>query len=72
VAPIVWYREAWEEQQALIGPDPWEYGWTERNRNNFDTLIGYSHEQGLIKRRFQIEDLFTPIDQGRKRGIERM
>lgn len=72
VAPIVWYREAWEEQQALIGPDPWEYGWTERNRRNFDTLIGYSHEQGLIKQRFQIEDLFTPIDQGRKRGIERM
>ncbi|MGE3645078.1 MAG: ABC transporter substrate-binding protein [Beijerinckiaceae bacterium] len=68
VAPIVWYREAWEEQEELLGPDPWEYGLGERNRNILDTLIGYSHDCGLIKQRFEVDDLFLPVDQGRKRG----
>ena len=40
----------------------------ERNRHTLDTLIGYSFEHGLIKQRFGVDDLFLPLDQGRKRG----
>lgn len=68
IAPIVWYREAWEEQESIIGTDPWEYGLSDRNVHNLDTLIGYSHEQGMIKRKLTMDDLFLPLDQGRKRG----
>ena len=50
IVPLAWYREAWEEQEAILGPDPWEYGLTERNRATLETLVGYSREQGLIKR----------------------
>lgn len=70
LVPLAWYREAWEEQEALLGPDPWEYGLGERNRKNLDTLIGYSHEQGLIKRRHAADDLFLSGTVGHKRGGE--
>ena len=53
IVPLAWYREAWEEQEAILGRDPWEYGLSERNRNNLETLVGYSHEHGLIGRRFR-------------------
>ncbi len=68
IVPLAWYREAWEEQQELMGRDPWEYGLTERNRHNLETLVGYSHEQGLIKRRIPLEELFLSVSQGEGRG----
>ncbi len=70
IVPLAWYREAWEEQEAILGPDPWEYGLTERNRHNIETLAQYSHEQGLTKRRHTADDLFVSVFQGRKRGDE--
>ena len=35
IVPLAWYREAWEEQEAVLGKDPWEYGLTERNSQEF-------------------------------------
>lgn len=70
IVPLAWYREAWEEQEEILGPDPWEYGLTEKNRAALETLVGYSHEQGLIKRRIPLEELFLDVSQGRKRGDE--
>jgi 4,5-dihydroxyphthalate decarboxylase len=68
IVPLAWYQEAWNEQLALLGPDPWEYGLTPQNRHNFETLVGYSHEQGLITRKIPLEELFLEVSQGRKRG----
>jgi 4,5-dihydroxyphthalate decarboxylase len=68
IVPLAWYREAWEEQEGILGPDPWEYGLTDRNRKTLETLVGYSHEQGLIGRRIPLEELFLNTFQGRKRG----
>jgi 4,5-dihydroxyphthalate decarboxylase len=70
IVPLAWYRAAWEEQEATLGPDPWEYGLTKKNRKNLETLASYSHEQGLIKTRPTLERLFLNVDQGRKRGGE--
>jgi len=70
IAPLVWYREAWEEQEAMFGADPWEYGLTERNRRTLETLIGFSHEQGLIRRHIPLEELFLDVSQGARRGDE--
>jgi 4,5-dihydroxyphthalate decarboxylase len=70
IVPLAWYQDAWEEQERVLGPDPWEYGLTERNRKVLDTMIGYSHEQGLIKTRFSPDDLFLSLDQGKGRGGE--
>jgi 4,5-dihydroxyphthalate decarboxylase len=70
IVPLVFYRDVWEEQEDTFGPDPWEYGLTERNRHTLETLAGYVHEQGQIKRRPPIDELFTSIYLGRKRGDE--
>src|SRR5262249_53885138 len=44
IVPLVWYREAWEEQEEIVGTDPWEYGPTERNLKN------NRHDCGLLPR----------------------
>jgi 4,5-dihydroxyphthalate decarboxylase len=67
IVPLAWYREAWEEQERILGKDPWEYGLTERNVKNFERLVTYSHEQGLIKRRPPLDELFLNVSEGRKR-----
>ncbi len=68
IVPLAWYREAWEEQQEILGPDPGEYGLTPRNRHTLETLVGYSHEQGLIRRRIPLDELFLSVSQGEGRG----
>jgi 4,5-dihydroxyphthalate decarboxylase len=70
IVPLAWYRAAWEEQEQILGPDPWEYGLTDKNWKILETLVSYSHEQGLIRTRPTIEKLFLNVSQGRKRGGE--
>jgi len=56
--PLAWYRTYWEEERALLGPDPWEYGLSDLNRRNFGTLAGWVHAQVLTGVRPRLEDLF--------------
>jgi len=70
MVPLAWYREAWEEQEQILGKDPWEYGATDQNRKTMDAITGYCHEQGLIKRKIPFDELFLNTFQGRKRGEE--
>ena len=72
IVPLAWYREAWEEQERILGKDPWEYGLGERNAANFERLVGYSHEQGLIRRRIPLDELFLNVSEGRKRDVFRI
>ncbi len=59
-----------EEQERILGPDPWEYGLTERNTKTLEMLASFSHEHGLTKRRWALDELFVNVFQGRKRGDE--
>ncbi|MEE9289975.1 MAG: ABC transporter substrate-binding protein [Alphaproteobacteria bacterium] len=70
IVPLAWYRETWEEQEGILGPDPWEYGMTEDNENQLKILVGYSAEQGMIGREIPLDELFVDVSQGRKRGDE--
>jgi 4,5-dihydroxyphthalate decarboxylase len=70
IVPLAWYREAWEEQEKVLGQDPWEYGLTDKNRHTLETLAGYSFEQGLTRRKMPLDELFVSVFQGRKRGDE--
>jgi 4,5-dihydroxyphthalate decarboxylase len=45
--------------QAIFGADPYPYG-VSGNRAMLETLLDYSHEQGLTKERQKLEDLFAP------------
>jgi 4,5-dihydroxyphthalate decarboxylase len=55
---LAWGRQAYEDQQRALTPDPWPYGLA-RNRDNLERFIGYSHEQGLIRERPTPESLFV-------------
>ena len=68
IVPLAWYREAWEEQEEVLGPDPWEYGLGDNNARQLAMLVQFSHEQGLISRPIPLEELFLDMSQGHKRG----
>jgi 4,5-dihydroxyphthalate decarboxylase len=70
IVPLVWYREAWEEQESIFGDDPWDYGLSKQNETTLSTLVAYAHEQGLTKRKLPLDELFLNVFQGRKRGVE--
>ena len=56
---LAWFGAQWEEEQALLGPDPWPYTFAE-NQQTLETLLQYAHEQGLIPERWAPETLFAP------------
>ncbi|HEX7229225.1 MAG TPA: ABC transporter substrate-binding protein [Candidatus Binatia bacterium] len=58
IVPLAWFRSFLEEQEELLGHDPWVYGLGEINRNSLGTLMQYSREQGLLGRKMSLEELF--------------
>ena len=56
--PLAFYHTYWEEQRALLGDDPWEYGLSEANQRNYGALVGYVNEQVLSGKRPKLTDLF--------------
>jgi len=58
-APYAFAQTYWEEERALLGRDPWEFGMTEVNQRNYDTLVGYVHDQVLTGPRPQLQDLYA-------------
>ena len=42
-----------------MGTNYWPYG-IEANRKELELVMGYTHEQGLTKRRVKIEEIFHP------------
>ncbi|MFQ5849071.1 MAG: ABC transporter substrate-binding protein [Candidatus Binatia bacterium] len=64
IVPLAWFRHSQEEQEEILGKDPWIYGLGEANRKNVETLMRYSHEQGMIGRRFSLDELFDKTTLG--------
>jgi len=64
MVPLAWVRTAVEEQEAILGKDPWSYGLTPANRNNLETVQRYCHQQGLIKTITPLDNLFADTDLG--------
>jgi 4,5-dihydroxyphthalate decarboxylase len=58
IVPLAWFRYFLEEQEEILGVDPWVYGLGESSRKNLDTLMQYSREQGLLGRKMSLEELF--------------
>ena len=56
---LVFRYDYLEQTQELFGPDPFPYG-VPANRVVLETLVSYSHEQGLIPQPTPLEDLFAP------------
>lgn len=56
---LAWWREARDEQEAILGPDPWAYD-VARNRSTLETMVRYGREQGLVRGNLSVDDLFVP------------
>lgn len=57
---LVFGNDYMRQTRAVFGSDPYPYG-VKANEAMLNTLIDYSHEQGLTKKRANIEELFAPI-----------
>ncbi len=57
--PLVWADVYADEQRAVMGEDPWEYGLTDGNVTAVETLVEYAHDQGVAAERYDIGDLFA-------------
>jgi 4,5-dihydroxyphthalate decarboxylase len=58
IVPLAWFRHFLEEQEEILGTDPWAYGLGDSNRKNLETLMHYSQEQGLLGRKMSLDELF--------------
>jgi 4,5-dihydroxyphthalate decarboxylase len=56
--PLVWADVYADEQRAVLGDDPWEYGLTEDNVTTVETLVDYAYQQGVAAERYAVADLF--------------
>jgi 4,5-dihydroxyphthalate decarboxylase len=70
MVPLAWVRTAVEEQQDILGPDPWQYGLTDANRKNLETIQRYVHQQGMVSKLRPLEHLFDDTDLGDSVGLE--
>lgn len=59
---FAWNRQMWEEQQAVMGADPWKFG-IKGNERPLNALIRYADEQGLLAKKVTVADLFVQIDE---------
>lgn len=58
-ASFAWLQPLLEEERAILGVDWFPYG-VEKNRPSIEALLRYTHEQGLVDRLQQPEELFAP------------
>ncbi len=59
VATLAWFGAQWEDERRLFGEDAWPYGLGETNRRNLETVIRYTHAQGLTSRAASLDELFV-------------
>jgi 4,5-dihydroxyphthalate decarboxylase len=57
--PLAFWRTYQEEERALLGPDPWEYGLSDLNQRNYGALVNFVHDQVLQGPRPSLRDLFA-------------
>ncbi|TMG76615.1 MAG: hypothetical protein E6H80_03175 [Betaproteobacteria bacterium] len=54
---LVWVQQLMQEQEAVFGADPWPYN-LEDNRKALEAVVRYVFDQGMIKKKPKIEELF--------------
>jgi len=56
---IPWFVSLREKNRALMGENFWPYG-VEANRKALEACLRHHQEQGILKRSYDIEELFAP------------
>ena len=56
---LPWVTEEYEETRQLMGNDYWRYG-MEANRKELEAVMRYTHQQGMVRKQGNFEDMFHP------------
>jgi 4,5-dihydroxyphthalate decarboxylase len=56
---LVWVQDLLREQRDIFGADPWPYN-IDDNRAALEAVSRYEYEQGMIKHKPKVEELFFP------------
>ena len=56
---LPWVTQEFEDTQGLMGDNFWPYG-VKANLKELDLVMRYTHEQGLAKRRLEVDEIFDP------------
>jgi 4,5-dihydroxyphthalate decarboxylase len=56
---LVWMQDLMREQKEIFGLDPWPYN-LDDNLTALEAAVRYEYEQGMIKKKPAIEELFFP------------
>jgi len=56
---LPWSIQHIQMTKEIMGDDYWPYG-IEANRHVLEVFLKYSYDQGLAKRRYEVEELFAP------------
>lgn len=57
--PLPWVPDHVRQWREIAGEDFWPYG-VEPNRPTLEAFLQYGYEQGVCKKRINVEDLFAP------------
>lgn len=57
--PLAFCHTYREEEEALLGSDPWEFGLSDRNQRNYGELVRFVHDQVLDGPRPTLQQLFA-------------
>ncbi len=56
---IPWFVSLRDKNRALMGENFWPYG-IEANRKTLEACLRHHREQGILKRSYNVEELFAP------------
>ena len=56
---LPWVNQELADTRALMGENFWPYG-VKANRKELELVMRYTHEQGLAKRRLDVNEIFHP------------
>ncbi len=56
---LPWVTQEFEDTRELMGDNFWPYG-VKANLKELDLVMRYTHEQGLAKRRLEVDEIFDP------------
>jgi 4,5-dihydroxyphthalate decarboxylase len=56
---LIFRDEYLAKTREIFGDDPFPYG-VKANQKMLQTIIDFSHEQGLTKQKLKLEELFAP------------
>jgi len=56
---LPWFGQEFDETREVMGENFWPYG-IEPNKTTLNAMFRYAYDQGLAKKKLQIEDLFHP------------